>query len=195
MRIAAMPAAPARMHSAAFDWFTPPIAITGILTAFAHRGEFGHTMRRAERNFRRRLVDRPEVGVAGAGTFRFSRAFQAVARNSDEKIRRSVSRRHQRTTSRAGNEAWPRCTPAAPAARATSRRSLMMTGAARGPARHCLPCELEKFARREIFLANLHPVDACGHSRANCFEQRGDGFVPGERLAIRHVAKIGGVIG
>ena len=66
--------------------FTPPIAITGMVTALRHLRKLFDAVRFAEGDLRWRIVDRPEVGVAGARAFRHLRAFKTVAGNSDEKI-------------------------------------------------------------------------------------------------------------
>lgn len=53
--------------------------------------------------------------------------------------------------------------------------------------------EVEQFARRQIFLANLHPVNTCCHNGADFFNKRLDRVVSGESFAVRHVADNGRV--
>ena len=117
------------MHSAAFSSLTPPIASTGILTT-----------RQISPN-RAMPCGSPIPRLDGVSNTGPKKMYAAPARSASRASARlwhetptknsagACPPRHQLTTSRAPSDSRPRCTPAAPAASATSNRSFTITRA------------------------------------------------------------------
>ena len=163
IRIAAIPAAPARTHSVAVFFVHAPDRNHRNAYGAANLGQPRDTLRRSERSLRRRVENGPKKDVTRSRIFRLARFLHAVAGNADQKFRRGVScpepanyfARRQRT--RLPNARLPRPPPAPHRADRLQSPDARLA-ITRNPIAAFV--RAKKFARGHIPFADLHPINA-----------------------------------